>query len=260
MDRKYIGKVLAALLLSVPLVASAASNGSPWKLGARLGTGFVDVLTDADWDIYSGYETEEDTPLLGGDLALSFDVALNVVQNLYLHSGVGLDFRYMFSYCEEMYMEGTHANGSQCEDRTSLFYLEIPLMAQWKIPDILFLEVGPVFDILLYANEDSYSPKQSVASKYNFYENRRFGAGIVAGLGHEFSSGLSVDFRVTYQFTDLVDVDREKAPEHISNGITLEKELDNGEKVVTKIPSPLDEECGSYYKLLKFQLGVGYWF
>ena len=125
---------------------------------------------------------------------------------------------------------------------------------------VIFFELGPVFDILLYAHEDSYLPRQSVASKYNFYENRRFGAGIVAGLGHEFSSGLTVDFRVTYQFTDLVDVDREKAPEHISNGMTLVKELDNGEKMVTKIPSSLDEGCGSYYKLLKFQLGVGYWF
>lgn len=239
-------KAVVALLLSFPLLAFAASDsgGSPWRFGVGLGAGFANVITDADWDIYSGYEDKVEMTPKGFDLSLSLDVAYDVSQSLRLRSGVGLDYRYIFSSCVESYFVGVEKKDSKsCSVNTMQFYLEVPLMVQLKVPGIVFFEVGPVFDVLLHSHTDSYMPPESDSHKSDTFKNRRFAASVAAGVGHEFSSGFFVDFQVSYQFTDLVDCDSKKVGKIVVNDYVL----------------PYEDYTGTYYKLMKFKLGVGFW-
>lgn len=63
---------------------------------------------------------------------------------------------------------------------------------------------------------------------------RAFGFSVAAGLGHRFDMGLSIDFRFAYQFVDMIDPNTYLYYD--------------------------DTPLGTYYRLMKFQLGVSYWF
>ena len=251
-------KFLVALLLCFPLLAFAAndSSGSPWRFGVGLGAGFINVITDAEWDIYSGYEETVDMTSKGLDISLSFDVAYDVSRYLRLHSGVGLDYRYIISNCVESYFMGVEKKDSKsCSINTMQFYLEVPLMVQLKIPGMMFFEVGPVFDVLLHSHTDSYMPPESNSYKSNPFKNRRFAASVAAGVGHEFLSGFFVDFMVSYQFTDLVDRDSKD----VEWNPVVERLMTDEPVAMNEDLLPNDNRAGTYYKLIKFKLGVGFW-
>ncbi|MCQ2091142.1 MAG: hypothetical protein MJY85_00530, partial [Fibrobacter sp.] len=90
--------ILLAVML-IPLNAFAEGNNSSnlfnkLEFGTRFGAGLMYVITDSEKDYY---------PSNGGPWgSLSFDVAYGLTENLYLHSGVGLDYRIFFVYIEKL--------------------------------------------------------------------------------------------------------------------------------------------------------------
>lgn len=247
--RKIMGTFAAILLMSEIAVAGAVNGLGKGSMnyGVRFGVGVNTVISDTKRDIYSTFAG------FGG--GLSFDIAYGITDQFYLHSALGLDYRTYIAYGELGVPCGEDCGGYwEGYDVNSFLYLEIPVMAQWRT-SALFVEAGPVFDIMLLSHESSYLPKRHRVERC--YEDRRFGAGVSVSLGHVFSSGLFVDFRVTFQFTDLVNDDKERLTEDNSMSELWEE---NDEIHTRTIYSNEEYVGGSYYKLLKLQLGLGYWF
>lgn len=225
--RKFI---IMLMLLSV--AAFAAAPQKPLELGARLGASLMYVTTDSEEDIY---------PSNGGfGAALSFDVAYGFTDRLYLHSGLGVDFRGFAASVTESAVKVGCLEGCSYETTEDLKYsltwaLEMPLLLQWRIPGIAFFEAGAVFDVQV-ATKGNGTVNETPDSVEDL--NHTFGVSLAVGIGHKFNSGLSLDFRILYQLTDLIDADA------FGN-------FDLDEKFVP---------YGSYYNLLKFQIGVGYFF
>ena len=251
-----MGRLPIAVLACVLLLAGVAessvgavqgSNNDAVSLGVRLGAGVNTVISDTKRDVYSTFVG------LGG--GLSFDIAYSVTGKFSLHSALGLDYRNFFAYGELGIPCDEDCGGAwEGYDVNSLLYLEIPVMAQWKT-SALFVEAGPVFDIMLLSHKSSYLPKKYWGDRC--YEDRRFGAGVSAGVGHVFSSGLFVDFRASFQFTDLVNDDKDC----LTEGMDMTELWEENGEIHTKVIYRNEEYVGgTYYKLLKLQFGVGYWF
>lgn len=248
--KKCVAILLMAGMSVCPVLAEKTENAS-LNYGVRLGAGIYSVMSDAEREIYPSHGG------FGG--GISFDMTYKISQRLYLHPAVGVEYRDF-----RMYEEGGFSAdcGSRCSDESwegydvnSFVYLDIPVMVQWRIPRILYFEVGAFVDVLLFAHEEFARPERFRTPRG--YDDKQFGAGVAAGLGHEFSSGLFIDLRVLFQFTDLVDGDR--------GGLTnvleeFEMREENGEYHTTVIGHHEDYLGGDYYKLLKLQVGIGYWF
>ena len=249
---------IAALAVSLPLLVHAAERpgGKPLDVGVRLGAQISNLMTDANWGPYPD--------ISGPGGVLSVDVAFPVSEHFYIHSAIGLDNRNFFTYGEIgipcAALEGEEPCGGYWEgyDVNSFFYLEIPVMAQWRT-SALFLEAGPVFDVMLFSDKEYVLPEKYRAQSDGCYEDKRFGAGVVAGVGHVFDFGLSIDARVSFQFTDLVEGDKKCLTMH-SEEVEMRLDPQTGD-ATTKLLWESDEYMGgSYYRMLKYQLGIGYWF
>ncbi|MCQ2090850.1 MAG: PorT family protein [Fibrobacter sp.] len=250
-----------ALLMPLGAWAEASNSSSSFdklEFGTRLGAGLMYVITDSEKDYY---------PSNGGPWgSLSFDVAYGLTENLYLHSGVGLDYRNIFVYVErefgcdydafeeenESYHHSISGHSEGFEYYQAL-HLEIPLLLQWHILGVLFVEGGTSFDLRIWSKEKGRSGAENRDGE-KIDINKNFGASVVAGIGHQFSSGLFIDFRALFRVNDLIDADKFKA--YISESWT-ETDMDGNPVISWK---NYTETYGSYYKMLKFQLGVGYWF
>ncbi|WP_290727783.1 outer membrane beta-barrel protein [Fibrobacter sp. UBA3629] len=251
--RKIAGGVVA-LALCLPLLVHAAGKSDGKLFGVRLGAQISNLMTDANWGPYPD--------ISGPGGVFSVDFSHGFTDNFYLHTALGLDYRTFYAYGEIgipcAALEGEESCGGYWEgyDVNSFFYLEIPVMAQWRT-SALFLEAGPVVDILLRMNEDYILPEKYRNDRC--YEDKRFGAGVVAGVGHMFDFGLSIDARVSFQFTDLVEGDKKCLTMHSEE---VEMRFDpETEETTTRVLWESDEYMGgSYYKLLKYQIGIGYWF
>ena len=246
-----MARVAAIILLSgLSVIAGSAENDGRWfRLGSRMGITGIDVETDAEREIYASNYGQ------GGSLTV--DAAIEVASNFYLHVALGLDYRWFDDFgVLSIECDGDCGGYWNGYNETSFLYLEFPLLTQWR-SSMLFLEIGPVVDLLLVKDEDYFAPSKYRAERC--YEDNRFGAGISAGVGHLFSFGLFVDVRVTYQFTDVV--------EDIKGCLTLKsveyemRQDVDGDTTDVRIVSESSEYVGgSYYKLMKYQIGVGYWF
>jgi hypothetical protein len=234
--QKMMTAFAAILLAGVPLFAKDDSASRKLDMGVRLSGGSVGIVTDSEWDYY--------TNGVGNAITLSFDMAYRLSPKFYLHSGLGLDFRYFSSYVEM----GNDCDGScggtwKGDEWDALFYLEIPMLVQFRIPGILFLEVGPFVNVFLAKKEELVGPGRYLNNQY--YDEMLFGAGAALGIGHVFDNGFFIDLRLTYQFTDVADTER----------ICLAQRLQSEEN--SREP---DKRDGSYIMLNKLQLGIGYWF
>lgn len=241
--------LLIACLFASPIFAEKTGNAL-LNYGARLGAGVNSVVSDAKRDIYP------EIVGLGGEL--SFDVMYKISQSFFLHSALGVEYRDFRAYDEGgVSLDcGPNCGGSwEGYDVNSFVYLDIPVMVQWRIPRILYFEAGAFANILLFAHEEYAWPERFRTPRC--YDDKRFGAGIAAGLGHEFSSGLFMDFRVSFQLTDLVSGDKEGLTE-VEEECEMREE--NGEYHTRVLWRNENYVGGSYYKLLKIQLGIGYWF
>ena len=227
---------MAAVLWTAGVYAEGADTSGNFDKGLRLSWGSVGVVTDSEWDYYSNG--------VGDAVTLSFDMAYRLSPKFYLHSGLGLDFRYFSSHVEiGDDCEGSCGGTWEGDDWDALFYLEIPVLAQLRIPGILFLEVGPFVNVFLAKKEELVGPGRYLNNQY--YDEMLFGAGAALGIGHVFDNGFFIDLRLTYQFTDVADTER----------INLAQRLQPEEN--SREPDKWD---GSYIMLNKLQLGIGYWF
>jgi len=255
MARSKLLKWVAALLVCLPLVAYGGSDGiGLFRFGVRLAPEIVNLMTDAQWEPY---------PQISGPGGIfSLEGLYAVTGHVYFHPSAGIDFRTFYTELEIgipcATLEGEEPCGGywEGEDRNSFLYLEFPLLVQWK-SSILFVELGPVFDILLFSKEEYVLPEKYRSERH--YEDRRFGAGVAAGIGHAFDFGLFVDARVLFQFTDVVEGKRE--------GLMLRQEEqmvsydpETGETTAAKLSESGEYMGGSYYRLMKWQIGIGYWF
>ena len=234
--QKMMTAFAAILLAGVPLFAKDDSASRKLDMGVRLSGGSVGIVTDSEWDYY--------TNGVGDAVTLSFDMAYRLSSKFYLHSGLGLDFRYFSSYVEM----GNDCDGScggtwKGDEWDALFYLEIPMLVQLRIPGILFLEVGPFVNVFLAKKEELVGPGRYLNNQC--YDESLFGAGAELGIGHVFDNGFFIDLRLTYQFTDIADTER----------ICLAQRLLPEEN--SREPDKWD---GSYIILNKLQIGIGYWF
>ena len=248
--KKFIAILLMAGL-SVCSVLAEDTEKTSLNYGIRLGADVYSVISDTEREIYPSHSG------FGGEI--SFNMMYRVGQNLYLHPAVGVEYRDF-----RVYEEGNVSAdcGWSCSsenwegyDVNSFVYLDIPVMVQWQIPRILYFEVGAFVDVLLFAHEENVRPEKFRNERV--FDDRRFGAGVAAGLGHEFSSGLFIDTRVSFQLTDLVDGDRRRLTDVREE---FEMREENGEYHTTVIAHHEDYLGGDYYKLLKFQVGIGFWF
>lgn len=234
---RNVAAFVFALLMPLGAWAEASNSSivsSKLELGTRFGAGLMYVISDSEDDVYPSNGG------LGG--TLSFDVAYGLTEKLYLHSGVGLDYRNIFVYVErefgcdydafedenESYHHSISGHSEGFEYYQSL-QLEIPLLLQWRIPRILFVEGGASLDVLFWNKTKGNMGAVLRGGDVVMDLSNGFGVNLIAGFGRQFANGLFLDFRTSFRINDLIVADR-------------------------------PESYGSYYKLLKFQLGVGYWF
>ena len=248
--QKMMTAFAAILLASVPLFAKDDSASRKLDMGVRLSGGSVGIVTDSEWDYY--------TNGVGNAITLSFDMAYRLSPKFYLHSGLGLDFRYFSSYVEM----GNDCDGScggtwKGDEWDALFYLEIPMLVQFRIPGILFLEAGPFVNVFVVKKGELIGPGRNLNNKC--YDESLFGAGAALGIGHVFDNGIFVDLRLTYQFTDVVDTQVSCDAQVIQAGESR-RDTESEEKTTTVMYEEPDKWDGSYIILNKLQIGIGYWF
>lgn len=245
---------VAALVLSLVGVAeSIAAADKPLQFGTHLSLSKVNEITDAPWGVYADG--------VGSGATLSFDALYPFSTRFALHPSIGLDYRYFVSDDQQMGVSSCDCGGNSSwegKNKDYLLYVEIPVLAQFQIPEIIYFEAGPVFDFLLMRKSEFYIPKEHRQDKC--HDDRFFGAGLSVGFGHEFSFGLFVDVHLSYQLTDVVTVDKTCGSYTISGG-SSRTDNTTGIETVEKEFEYIDENMvGSYYLFNKIQLGVGYWF
>lgn len=242
-------KRFAVLLLFCASLCSAA--GGLFEKGARFGVNLVTILSDGDFWKYPYVSASG----LGG--TASFDVAFGVSERLYVHTALALDCRVFF-----MYEEYAAAYSGMSGDNDAFFaegystevflLLEVPLLAQWRVTPKFFVEGGVLFDVTV---ADFASLVGEAPDWDSDREDRTFGFSVAAGVGYRFVSGVSLDFRTSFQLNDLIG----KPYTEISYVEGARREEMDGE-VVEEAMVIRERTRGSYFKMLKFQLGVGYWF
>lgn len=240
------------LLLACVAESSAGTADKTLRLGARLSLNSVGEITDAPWGVYADAD--------GKGTTVSFDARYELLPWLYLHPALALDYRYFSSGHRELSLDCDCENGGHWAgyNKDHLLYLEVPLLAQAHIQNVLYFEAGPVFDFKLLRNSSFFLPKSVRTDKC--HEDRFFGAGLAVGIGHEFSFGLYVDARFSYQLTDVVTVDKTCGSYTVSWG-SYRTDKARGTETVRQESGYIDESVvGSYYLFNKIQLGVGYWF
>jgi len=257
---KKMGRLVIILLACRCLLGAAEpATGAVTKmsdkllrLGVHAGANRIVEITDAPWGVYADG--------VGNGVTLSFEVSYHISKNLYLHSGAGLDYRYFASEDQELYIgcDGDCGGHWKGKNKDYLLYLEVPLLAQVQIPGIIYFEAGPFFDFLLMRKSEFYIPKEHRSDKC--HDDRFFGAGLSVGVGHEFSFGLFVDVRLSYQLTDVVSVNKTCGSYTVSSW-SNRTENTTGTESVKQESGYIDESIvGSYYLFNKVQLGIGYWF
>lgn len=249
---RRLGRLFLLLLVCLPLLAWASEKSSDnFNIGVRLGAQISNLMTDANWGPYPD--------ISGPGGVLSIDFSHGFADNFYLHTALGLDFRAYYTHVEMgIACDGDCGGAWDGDEISSYLYLELPVMAQWRT-SVLFFEAGPVANVMLLSDKEHVIPKRYRGQSDGCYDDKRFGAGVAAGVGHVFEFGLSIDARVLFQFTDVVDGGKKCLTSHSEE---VEMRFDpETEETTTRVLWESDEYMGgSYYKLLKYQIGIGYWF
>lgn len=245
-------KIATVVLLLVGVAESIAAADKPLRMGTHLNLNRIGEVSDAPWGVYADG--------VGSGVTLSFDVLYPFSTRFALHPSIGLDYRYFVSDDQQMGVRSCDCGGNSSwegKDKDYLLYLEIPVLAQFQIPEIIYFEAGPVFDFLLMRKSEFYIPKEHRQDKC--HDDRFFGAGLSVGFGHEFSFGLFVDAHLSFQLTDVVTVNKTCGSYTISWG-SSRTDNESGKESVEKNEYIDESIVGSYYLFNKVQLGVGYWF
>ena len=249
---RRLGRLFLLLLVCLPLLAWASEKSSDkFNIGARLGVQMANLMTDAEWGPYPD--------IAGPGGVLSVDFSHGFAGNFYLHTALGLDFRAYYTHVEMgIACDGDCGGAWDGDEIYSYLYLELPVMAQWRT-SVLFFEAGPVVDVMLLSDEEHVIPERYRGQSDGCYDDKRFGAGVAAGIGHVFEFGLSIDARVLFQFTDVVDGGKKCLTSH-SEEVEMRFDPETEETTTRVLWESHEYMGGSYYKLLKYQIGIGYWF
>ena len=249
---RRLGRLFLLLLVCLPLLAWASEKSSDkFNIGVRLGVQMANLMTDAEWGPYPD--------IAGPGGVLSVDFSHGFAGNFYLHTALGLDFRAYYTHVEMgIACDGDCGGAWDGDEIYSYLYLEVPVMAKWRT-SVLFFEAGPVVDVMLLSDEEHVIPERYRGQSDGCYDDKRFGAGVAAGIGHVFGFGLSVDARVLFQFTDVVDGGKKCLTSH-SEEVEMRFDPETEETTTRVLWESDDYMGGSYYKLLKYQIGIGYWF
>ncbi len=233
------------------LAWASEKSSDKFNIGVRLGVQMANLMTDAERGPYPD--------IAGPGGVLSVDFSHVFADNFYLHTALGLDFRAYYTHVEMgIACDGDCGGAWDGDEIYSYLYLEVPVMAQWRT-SVLFFEAGPVVDVMLLSDKEYVIPERYRGQSDGCYDDKRFGAGVVAGVGHMFDFGLSIDARVLFQFTDVVDGGKKCLTSH-SEEVEMRFDPETEETTTRVLWESDDYMGGSYYKLLKYQFGIGYWF
>lgn len=86
-------------------------------------------------------------------------------------------------------------------------YINVPVMAKFKVSDAFSIEAGPQVGLLLSAKDKYDSPISGEDDIKEFISNTDFGGNI--GVGYELESGLNFNARFNYGFSNINDFDSE---------------------------------------------------
>ncbi|MCQ2122622.1 MAG: PorT family protein [Fibrobacter sp.] len=226
-----------------------------FDIGARGSLSGMRIHTDGP-NIYS-------SEVAIGD-GISLDLSYRFNDIVFLHSGVGVDYRKFSGYAGDPNKACfCPAEGpcDPCDDGNGnpwkidkFWFMEIPLFIQARSPTGSFIEGGLVFDVLMdHRTERRFiyesGEKESLASHTN-----KFGANIAVAMGNVFPSGFFVDFRLMYRLNDLVEA------HSVCTDVTKTVWYYNSWDDVTEVTEQRRVYSATFYRMLKVQLGVGYWF
>ena len=170
-------KLIFLSMISVFLLSSCAQR----RYGARLGANYATIAGD-------------DTDDLDGKFGLNFGGVAEI--------GVSDKFAVQ---PEVLYsQQGTKYSDSDGFDgKINLNYLNVPVMAKFKVSDAFSIEAGPQFGYLLSAKDKYDSPISGEDDVKEFLKNTDFGGNI--GVGYELDSGLNFNARFNYGFSNIND-------------------------------------------------------
>lgn len=238
---KKIITTIACLLL--------ASTFSFAKDESRIGVGLKAAF---DYGMMYGFE-EEDDEVDGVPQGIGFDAGLMIKVKLAKSA-------YFVPEVNFAYMSTNHEFRKTERSYTSMD-LDIPLMFRGVFLDKIYVTAGP--QIVLNLNSDSDIPLASGSSmsstiinqnaeKYGFNESTEqafFTAGLAAGIGYNVLGNLNVDFRFYMGLMELFP--------DVMNGKEAAENILSGDSKKNEHWSQVDF-AGA--KMMKFNLGVSYWF
>ncbi|MBO0358340.1 PorT family protein [Hymenobacter sp. BT186] len=107
--------------------------------------------------------------------------------------------------------------GTMLENKTKLSYLNLPVLLKVYLGEVVNLQVGPQFGLLLGARQDGQVGYYSGSSGSGYVsENRDVKAdykgdvGICGGLGLDLKNGLLIAARLNYGLTDINNNEQDK--------------------------------------------------
>ncbi|MCB9283740.1 MAG: PorT family protein [Lewinellaceae bacterium] len=185
-------------------------------LGDELNSGQLGYGLNGGLNYSSLTGTEEAKFLRSFYIGTYFDIRLRQKSDLYLHTGVRLKSelgaRGIGVYpMNEPYLDSVLTGGSV--ERT-LKYIHIPALVRYKFPNHFFVEIGPMFGLLVRAKDEFFNRMKKdddllfqniVTDQYKWLD-----AGLEAGIGYHLMKGKGVYLGVRY-YQGLLDVLKDNA-------------------------------------------------
>lgn len=168
-------------LISIFLLSSCATT----RYGARLGGNYATIAGD-------------ETDNLDGKIGFFF----GGVAELGVSDKFAVQPEVLFSQQGAKYSDSDGFDG-----KFNLNYINVPVMAKYKVSDAFSIEAGPQLGFLLSAKDKYDSPISGEDDIKEFISNTDFGGNI--GVGYELDSGLNFNARFNYGFSNINDFDTE---------------------------------------------------
>ncbi|MEN8788224.1 MAG: porin family protein [Flavobacteriaceae bacterium] len=98
---------------------------------------------------------------------------------------------------------GKYSDSGGFDGQFNLNYINVPVMAKFKVSDAFSIEAGPQVGFLLSAKDKYDSPTSGEDDIKEFISSTDFGGNI--GVGYELDSGLNFNARFNYGFSNIND-------------------------------------------------------
>jgi hypothetical protein len=174
-------KVIFLTLISVFLLSSCATT----RFGARLGGNYATIAGD-------------DTDDLDGKIGFFF----GGVAELGVNDKFAVQPEILYSQQGAKYSDSGGFDG-----QLNINYLNVPVMAKFKVSDAFSIEAGPQVGFRMSAKDKYDSPTSGEDDIKDFISSTDFGGNI--GFGYELDSGLNFNARFNYGFSNINEFDNE---------------------------------------------------